>query len=139
MKVSYWLGWNNDESQILTWGVDGTAILWKAVRWGKLQAFSHQDEVNGAAWNNGENQNFDLEYGQQYCPMECVSGQRLQTLSHDRAVWGAIWNTDESQVLTWSDDRTVTLWSAESARSVCAYPARFRFREQCGVVMRAEF
>lgn len=100
--------WQNDEDDTAfrmvmaaTWSADGNRIL---------------------SWSN----TYSSAESTEGCTTSCIyrayvwdvtTGKPVTIINHDEAVRGARWNQDESQVLSWSDDGTVRIWT-EATSSV---------------------
>jgi len=113
-----WAVWNQDSSQILTWGNaydgNGAVKLWDRTSGELFQTLPHEGYIQGASWSQDDNQILTWSGDMTAKLWDRASGRLLQTLSHDGAVYGASWSQDGNQILTWSADGTVKLWDKTS-------------------------
>ncbi|MCA9906388.1 MAG: hypothetical protein KC547_21180, partial [Anaerolineae bacterium] len=117
--------WNHDESQVLTWSMDGTARIWDLETGEPTYVMNHDGIVWGAEWASSESkvltwanncEYFDLDF-----PGDCTTHEATiwdvgsqsnpLRLPHSDFVAGAAWSPNDEYVLTWSYDHTAHVWS----------------------------
>ncbi|MEZ4668589.1 MAG: hypothetical protein R3E39_11815 [Anaerolineae bacterium] len=108
--------WNQDESQILSWSVDGTLRIWDGTTGKLVYTLQHDAAVNGAVWSNDYSRILSWSADNTARVWEPATGELLLTLQHDDVVNGAAWSNDYSRILTWSEDNAARVWEATTGK-----------------------
>ena len=95
---------NQDETRLLTWHVDGFAIVWRIAGQNaeRIFSFRHRTFVSGARWNADETRVMTWAADDTVKLWDAQTGEELRVLSHPDWADGALWNSDERYMLTWA-------------------------------------
>ncbi|MEM7530953.1 MAG: CHAT domain-containing protein [Chloroflexota bacterium] len=131
--------WNQDNTQILTWGWDGTARIWDGHTGNELKTFQgHTDTVNGASWNADESKILTWSWDgtlrtwdahtnhppENRSTVENIANNHANNKDivvtneiavfrgHTNVIAGAKWSDDDAYILSWSWDHTARVWDS---------------------------
>lgn len=103
--------WLADESQVLTWSVDGTARLFDAHTGAELIRFDDQGSaVLAVAWSPDENYIATGDSNGVLYVYDTATGElQWQVTAHNGRINGIVWGPE--RIVTWSDDGFTGLWT----------------------------
>jgi WD40 repeat protein len=122
---------NREKDKFLSWSEDKTVRLWDLASGSQLyNELSHDHEVRGASFNPDAtlilSWDADLKDQASIYLWDANSGKRKiqaecgesPVLCHQGQVRGAQFTSDGARILSWSDDRSVRLWDAQTGQLV---------------------
>ena len=109
------LQWNNDGTQILSWGSDGATIIWE-VATSEIITQSTDDNLNlvtGAAWSPNENQIAIIGNHNQLTVWDIENNEQLWGFDlQESTSTGVVWHQDGSQLLAYGNQGLIGIWDA---------------------------
>ncbi|MAT42179.1 MAG: hypothetical protein CL609_07545 [Anaerolineaceae bacterium] len=110
--------WNQEETLILSAGLDGTARIWDSQTGNLVLELPHEAQVYDAKWNEDQSRILTNSVDGTAKVWNAHTGELFLTLSHMSTVTNAMWNENESRILTNSVDGTAKVWDAESGELI---------------------
>jgi WD40 repeat protein len=101
--------WSGDETIILTWWVGGDSVMMWDTEGHLISTLDHNAPVAAPIWSKIVR---ILSWSGSTVRIWSRDGRQLALLENGAFVTGAIWSGDETQILSWSEDNRVRLWSA---------------------------
>ncbi len=113
--------WNGDESQILTWSKDGTAVLWDAASGARRQTFAHERAILGAVWNGDGSRILTWSEDGTAKVWDAQTGQLRLVISPDGTViTAAQWNQAGDRLLIATEGGVARIYDTDMDRLVDA-------------------
>lgn len=123
---------NPEKDKFLSWSEDNTVRLWDLENGSQLHEFKHDHAVKGASFNPDAtlivSWDADLKDQTSIYIWDARSGERKiraecgesPVLCHQGLVGGAEFTSDGARILSWSDDRSIRLWDAQTGQLAIA-------------------
>ena len=104
--------WNQDDTLLLTWSVDGNARLWEDGAQPNL-IFAHDRKLNGAMFSGDETQILTWSEDGTVKVWDAADGSERHQFDVGDLVQGARWNSSEQKILAWTLNGIVQVWDIQ--------------------------
>ena len=113
--------WNNEGTQILSWGNDGSTLIWDATTAETIASFTEDNLslVTGAAWSPNENQIALVGNHNQLSVWDIESSDLIwRSDLQDSTADSVLWNQDGTQLLAYGNNGLLGIWEAVTGETV---------------------
>lgn len=115
--------WNADESEVITWGGSGAAMVWDIADHQQIimRSLDHSRTfVSGAMWTSDETRIVSWGADETARVWDAATGDLLFSTRHEDWVTGAALNADETKLITWSF-KSAYVWDISSGDLIASF------------------
>ena len=103
-----------DETNLLTWSMDGSARIWSAFDGKETVRMDHGNSVIEARLFADDTRLLTRSLDYSIRTWDISSGVELARMNHENNVYDEVFFADETRLLTWGEDKSARIWDVES-------------------------